>query len=203
MRKILTVIILLLFVNVAKAQTFGAKGGINFSTHTGEASEFFETRTSYVVGVFFRFPLLNEFILQPELLFSSQGAKIAELELTDELGNPIGGYGAVLKLNYLNVPLLAKYYFTESLSIHAGPQIGYLLAAKSEIKSQDMDDGETDIKDAYKNIDVAVVFGIGYELKTGIGFDVRYNVGLNNVRDVEDGFEGNNGVLQITANYAF
>ncbi|RZJ55928.1 MAG: PorT family protein, partial [Flavobacterium sp.] len=36
-------------------------------------------------------------------------------------------------LSYLNVPIMAKYYVIEKLSLEAGPQIGFLLSAKNQV----------------------------------------------------------------------
>ena len=56
-------------------------------------------------------PIANRFSFQPELLYSGQGSSV--------------------NLNYLNIPLMAKYNLTKEFSLEAGPQIGFLLSANT------------------------------------------------------------------------
>ena len=99
----------------------------------------------------------------------------------------------LVELNYLNIPLMAKYYATKGLSLEAGPQIGFLLTAK--------EDGN-DIIDSYKNTDFGVNFGIGYKLDNGLNFSARYNWGLSNIT-VKNDITKNNSVFQLSVGYFF
>jgi len=74
-------------------------------------------------------------------LFSTQGTTIEGYD---------GDSNNNVKLNYLNIPVLAKYYITDAFSVEAGPQIGLLLSAKSR--------GE-DIGDLYKSSDFGLNLG--------------------------------------------
>lgn len=100
---------------------------------------------------------------------------------------------------------MGKYYVTEGLSLQAGPQIGFLLSAKGKTEASAMGlsiEEEEDVKDEFKGLDFGLNFGAGYELENGLGFDVRYNLGLSNISDYDDA-NGGNGVFQITVGYAF
>ena len=106
-----------------------------------------------------------------------------------------GSDGNLVALNYLNVPLMAKYYVVKGLSIEAGPQIGYLLSAKNE---------STNVKDSFKKVDFAANLGVGYKLKNGINFGARYNFGLLNINNVSgDSGKFRNSVLQLSVGYFF
>ncbi len=61
----------------------------------------------------------EKFAFQPELLYSAQGS-----DYDDE------DFSGSVKADYLNVPLMAKYYVGEGFSLEAGPQVGLLLSAK-------------------------------------------------------------------------
>jgi len=184
MRKVvlITVMIVLGLLNV-NAQDFnlGVKGGLNFATLTGGNSSEFGWTTDFNLGVMAEIKISDKFSLQPELMYSGQG-----------YGSSVESEG-IIALNYLNVPLISKYYVTKGLSIEAGPQVGFLLSTKG---------GTQDYKDRFKTTDFGVNFGLGYKFDNGINFSVRYNLGLTNINNT-DGISGKNknGVLQISIGY--
>lgn len=69
----------------------------------------------------------------------------------------------------------------------------------------DTDKGEVDIKDYLKTIDFAVAFNLEYELKLGLFFQGRYNLGLTDINDglLPSNFRFRNSVFQISAGYKF
>lgn len=162
---------------------FGAKAGLNFAFITGDNTEDLKPNTDFHFGVMAEFKISDKFSLQPELIYSGQGADIN-----------IESEGSIT-LNYLNLPLIGKYYFTEKLSLEAGPQIGYLLSTKG---------GTLNYKDLLKPIDFGVNFGVGYKLDNGLNFSARYNLGLSDINDV-DGFtdKNRNGVVQLSVGFFF
>lgn len=176
---------------------FGAKAGVNFSDITGERVDSFDGRTSFHIGVVAEIEISEKFSLQPELIYSSQGSNYTE----DFDGEDFDG---LVKVDYLNIPLMAKYYVIKGLSLEAGPQIGFLLSAKDEYE-----DEEDDIKDFLKSTDFGINFGLGYKLESGLNFSARYNLGLSDNLDVDEdefeteGAEYKNGVIQISVGYFF
>ena len=104
-------------------------------------------------------------------------------------------YTNTVALSYLNIPLMGKYYVTKGFSIEAGPQIGFLLAAKNE---------KTDVKDSFNTFDFGVNFGLGYKLENGINFGARYNLGLSDINNLDISSNKNkNGVFQLSIGYFF
>jgi len=191
---IITVIALLSIVLVnAQNVEFGAKAGVNFASINGDDTEEFDMRTSFHIGAVAEFLFSERFSLQPELIYSSQGAK-----MSDE------GFDFTIKLNYINLPIMAKYYVTEGLSLEAGPQFGLLLSAKVESEF-DGESEEEDIKDELNDFDFGINFGVGYKLENGINFTARYNYGFTNLADTEDldDTKINNGVIQLSVGYNF
>lgn len=178
---VLAVITVLGFTNAnAQKINFGAKGGLNFATISGDNIKSTGTVAAFNLGVMSEIPLSEKFSFQPELMFSGQG-----YSLSDD----------VVALNYLNVPLMGKYYLTKGFSVEAGPQLGFLLSAKHE---------SIDIKDSLKTFDFGLNFGLGYKLENGINFGARYNLGLTNINDVEGSSNKNrNGVIQVSVGYFF
>jgi hypothetical protein len=183
MKKILllAVVTVLGFTNVnAQKIKFGAKGGLNFATIRGDNTQGIDVVTSLNFGVLSEIPVSDKFSFQPEIMYSGQGYSFNE---------------NTIALSYLNIPLMGKYYVTKGLSVEAGPQIGFLLAAKNE---------KTNVKDSFNTVDFGVNFGVGYKLDNGLNFGVRYNLGLTDINNLDNSSSKNkNGVLQLSVGYFF
>ncbi|MGO4772300.1 porin family protein [Flavobacterium sp. W22_SRS_FK3] len=190
MKKITLSIIAVLAFGFTNAQgvKFGVKAGVNFANVGGDAEDT-KTLVGFQVGGFAEIKLTEKFAIQPELLYSAQGAKNE-----DSFGGETYKYDT--KLDYLNVPVMAKYFITEAFSVEAGPQIGFLLSAK--------EDGE-DFKDYAKSIDFGLNFGAGYDFTENLSAGVRYNLGLSNINDGEgsDDYKVNNSVFSLSVGYKF
>jgi hypothetical protein len=191
MKKLFLLMISLVVCSLhAQNVTFGAKAGLNFASLSGDDAEDIDGRTSLHLGATAEFSLSETFSIQPELLYSGQGFT--------ESGT---GYEATGKMDYINLPIMAKFYVAEGLSLEVGPQVGLLLSAKGEIK----EDGETekyDFKDDVKSVDFGANFGVGYKLDSGINLGFRYNLGLTSVAE-EDSTDVKNSVLQLSVGYNF
>ncbi|UOK42494.1 MULTISPECIES: porin family protein [Flavobacterium] len=182
-----------------KEMRFGVKGGMNVSTLTGDAEDA-KSLVGIHIGGFMEYKINDKFAIQPELLFSMQGAKT---EYTDFDGFETVNVEEKYKLNYLNIPIMAKYYANEKLSIEAGPQIGFLLSAKDEVSAY----GETvevDFKDYVKSMDFGLNIGVGYDFTDNIFAGARYNFGLSDINDIDESSdEIHNGVFSLSAGYKF
>ena len=181
----LAVVIVLSAINTTDAQEFriGAKAGLNFASLTGDIVGA-KGRTSFHLGGMMEFPISDVFSLQPELLFSLQGAKTT---------------GGNVNLTYLNIPAMAKYYVVENLSLEGGVLIGLLLSAKQEAGTQSVDISQT-----VSSLDLGFALGAGYKLESGLNFGLRYNLGLSNANDAPGSNASiKNGVLQVSAGYFF
>ncbi|SDS94060.1 porin family protein [Winogradskyella sediminis] len=176
----------------AQEVTFGAKAGLNLASISGDETDDLDGRTAFHLGAVAEISISEKFSVQPELLYSIQGAKFEE-----------DGYEETLKYDYLNLPIMAKYYVAEGFSLEAGPQIGFLLSSKYEAEF-DGESEEVDNDDA-SSIDFGLNFGVGYKMDSGLNFGVRYNLGLSNIYDGEgsDDYSVQNSVLQVSVGYFF
>lgn len=164
---------------------FGVKLGVNVASLGGDSygvGSSLGSRTSFHVGGLAEIPLSEKFALQPELLYSSEGSDWS-------IGN-----SDALKLDYIRVPILAKYYIIEGLSAEAGPVLGVLISADS--------DGN-DVKDNFNTFDAGIGVGASYRLDMGVFFSLRYNKGLMNVNDTDADFSNQSNVFQVSAGYRF
>lgn len=213
MKKIFfTTIAVLAFGSVtAQEIKFGAKVGLNISTLTGDVEDA-ESLIGLHLGGFTEIKLSEKFAFQPELLYSMQGAKNENSE-SEVIGANTYTYTEEnkIKLDYLNVPLLMKYFATKELFIEAGPQIGFLMSAKNEYKETETYIGvtetfseERDIKENFKSFDFGFNFGLGYEFTQNIFASARYNVGLSDINDMEGSdVKIQNGIFQFSVGYKF
>ncbi|WP_316636338.1 porin family protein [uncultured Flavobacterium sp.] len=181
MKKIILAAMAVMIFGFANAQSikYGVKGGLNVSGITGY-SEDTKSLMGFHVGGFAEIRVAKKFAIQPEFLFSTQGTTIEGFD---------GDSNAVVKLNYLNIPVLAKYYITDAFSVEAGPQIGFLLSAKAR--------GE-DIHDLYKSTDFGFNLGCGYNFTENISVGARYTIGLTNVNDASYDYPDNTNLDNIS-----
>ena len=168
---------------------FGVKAGANFATLAGKGSEGATTKVDFHGGGFARIPLVNSFFLQPELVYSRQGAKATS-----------DGVVFNINQNYLNIPVLAKYQHSSGLYGETGPQLGFLLAANVSAGGSSQD-----VKSSYKSTDFSWAFGVGYKIPLiNAGIDARYNLGLSNIAAEEvNGYSVKNSVFQLGVFYVF
>jgi hypothetical protein len=87
--------------------------------------------------------------------------------------------------------------FDHGFRLQTGPQVGFMVSAEQKIG-----DVEIDISDNFSTIDFSWVFGAGYLFESGFGLDLRYNLGINDIGDVNN-FEARNRVFQAGVFYQF
>jgi hypothetical protein len=194
MKKTLFLSVLTLIAFTIQAQIkFGVKAGANFSTFSGSDAKFENISPKYKVGFagggLVNIQLSEMFSLQPELLYSMEGATYkAEGEKVN------------FKTDYINVPVMAQYNNPSGFYAETGPQVGFLTSAKLSADGNSMD-----IKDGFKKINFSWGIGAGYKLSNGLGIGARYNLGLMSIADADEGESANIkvGGFHIGLSYTF
>lgn len=168
---------------LATAQEFdvGVKGGLSYVNLSGNGSEVssFKGKLGLYVGAYGELFLGRIFSLQPEILFSREGARWEHetLALHDQ------PYTASMNTDYLNIPILTHLKLHEKLTLLTGPQFGFLIV-KPEIGSEDpifyQGDNFLD-KSVYRNFDFAVVLGFRVRLGDNLASELRYTHSLTNL----------------------
>ena|SRR5688572_23372575 len=183
MKKLLLLIAGLAMVIASHAQTTGGlKAGLNLTNFGGDGAEDSKSRPGFHIGGYMNIGLNEKLSFQPELLFSTAGAK------TEEKG-PDFSFESTAKLSYLSIPLSLQYSFG-SFNIHAGPQLSFLMSAKYEFTDSYTDtngtttteSGEDDVKEYLKGVDLGLNFGAGYSFGK-LGVTARYSLGMANISD--------------------
>lgn len=184
---------------------FGVKAGVNFATITGDDIDDLDSRTSFNVGLFMELPLSERFSFQPEVLYSGQGFTM----VTIDQDNPFDTDENVeYQLSYIQVPLLAKIYLVEGLSIEAGPQFGFKI--NEEIDTEPTSDGGDtviDPDDSYiKDFDTSIALGASYKFNGGFFINARYTHGITNIfkeNTILEDVDAKNAVWQFGLGFSF
>lgn len=180
MKNLLSIIIVLFLGTSVFAQKadFGVKFGANFSS-VSDASRL-SNKTGFHGGLFAGFKLGRKVGIQADLVYSQQGADSKD-----------GSFD----LNYINVPVVLKYYLFHGLNIQIGPQFGFMLDDKIYIPG-------AGTKSKTKKSDISGVIGAGYDFPRGFRLDARYNFGLTSVGSFA-GSSNKNRVTSLALGYSF
>lgn len=174
--KILIILISIICTTVsAQGLDFGIKAGANFASLSDAGG--FSNKTGFVIGIFGGVKLGDDFGLQADMLYSQQGATFNRKDID---------------LNYMNIPVVLKYYVTESINIHGGPQFGFIV-----------DDNYKEIVNSIKeaeSFDLTGVVGIGFDLPLGIRASGRYHFGMT---EVDKEYDSKNSVITLAVGYSF
>lgn len=182
-------IVATMIAGTANAQkvNLGIKGGLNVYNVNNDNDVKYDSKTGFHAGLIGHIHLAPQFALQPEVVYSSQGAKFTTSNTESKL-----------KLGYINVPVMFQYMFDNGFRLQAGPQVGFLINAETETNG-----ASTDIKNNLKTVDFGLGAGVGYiHTPSGFGVDARYNLGLSNINE-NDAVKSTNRGLQVGVFYLF
>lgn len=219
---LLVVLGLLAFVGLSPLQTQaqevditpGIKGGVNFADLGGDDAELIfdgggsgdfeipiEARTGIVAGGFALIDFDGPFALQPEVLYVQKGAKV-EIEFLEETAS------STLKLDYIEVPVLAKFQIplegSIAPNIFAGPAVAFNITAEQEGEGPDGSE-TTDLSEVISTTDFGLQVGAGVDFDAGPGtimLDAWYELGLSSIPSEGDADIKNQGI-RITAGFGF
>jgi len=180
MKKTLFVTVLLFAMTLsvqAQLLQIGVKAGLNYANFSGTTIQT-DAITSYHAGLLAEIKLLDKFAIQPELLYTTQGATYNTVlgDVKNELG-------------YIAIPVLAKIYLSKSFSFELGPQASFLLSEKNNFNVSDPN-----------TFEFAVDAGLSFKVTKSIFLQGRYVLGLT---EVSPNADAKNSVLQFSAGLMF
>lgn len=157
---------------------FGIKGGVNLTNlYVDDDVSDENMKVGFNAGFFAKLPVTRGFSIQPELLYSSKGAK-------ETYNNFILGEGEYrFNLNYIELPVLAVFNLAKNFNLHVGPYVSYL--AGVNIKDLNKDEGTIDEvaeldADNFNRFDYGVAGGLGIDI-SNFTIGARYNYGLKEI----------------------
>ncbi|WP_149239554.1 porin family protein [Dyadobacter sp. 32] len=187
MKKALLLMCMVVSATVSSAQTIslGPKVGLNVSNYTGGDIES-NALVGFHLGGILNLGIGKVFSLQPEVLFSTQGAKIDN-----------GSQKRDFKTTYVAVPVMAKFRSAGGFYFEVGPQVSFRTG--EDIPDQTIDHFS-------KNLDLAVGAGLGYQAGFGLGIGARYLAGISKVGNFDKTAAANpdfkNSVIQVSLFFA-
>lgn len=213
----LMLVAMMAFIATSNAQVmFGAKGGLNIANINSDDNSDFgnagglddpSSRVGFHAGITGDVKIADSFGIGAELLYSQQG--------TQDEGTFAGvDYENEFKLDYINIPILAKLYLGENFNLYGGVQPGFVVNAK-QVSTVEGNETEYDLKDddgdenqfaLVKDTDFSIPFGIGYRTEGGLSLDARYNLGTTAVfenQDDDSDTVGKNRVFQVGVGFSF
>ncbi len=186
----------------------GIKIGVNWSTWEGSFE--YDFKTGATIGGFGTI-LFNDFLaMQCEVLYSMKGA-IHKI-------NQTGNSKSIMKLDYLEIPVLAKLILPTSHkfkpNLIVGPAYSFKLKGtyKDEIDEEEIrrdfliyhSTEEKEMEDL-KSYDLSFMLGLGAEFQVSnkiFSISVRYDSGLIDILEIDD-LELENKTLSITTGLSF
>ena len=208
MKKVICVLCIILFTatltSAAELTQIGVKGGVNFSTFSGDDLSAGATTTNtyqwssklgYGGGFFITISFNEKFSIEPEFLLNHRKVNVD------------GSFDTYLQMTYAEIPILFRYSFPlESKlepNLYLGPYIGFKnkmqMNVDSTLRAEIFADEDVaitgpaliDIKNA-KSVDYGLVFGAGTSYTFDFGtllIDFRYVLGLTKLLgDYQDGW---------------
>lgn len=145
-----------------------------------------DIRVGAVAGAEFEYQVSDIFSLSAGALYSMQGCK-----------GDVEGYDATVKLDYLNIPILANVYVAKGLAVKLGIQPGFNVTSKASVEKSGTK-VTTDL-DGIESVDFSIPIGLSYEINNFV-IDGRYNLGVSKIMD---GSDSKNSVFQLTLGYKF
>ncbi|WP_175622969.1 porin family protein [Chryseobacterium schmidteae] len=218
MKKLLLIASVAVMGITVKSQEFrfGPKAGFAMSTLKIDEKQDdlgkrnMDPKYTFYIGGMAEYKINDNFGFQAEVIYSPLGAK----EKIDGINAGVVFVGEQTKVNLgtLLVPVSAKYFFTENISVAAGANFGVILTAKqktvigSDFISMDVEgegSGEVDIKKDLKTLNIAPFVGVEYMLENGLFFDARYSLGVSNLSNDGSGGKVTNSFAQIGVGFKF
>ncbi len=175
---LISVMIFAMSFNVhAQLLHLGVKAGLNYANLNGTNVQT-DAITSYHAGLVAEIKLMENLSIQPELLYTTQGATYKTVlgDVKNELG-------------YIAIPVMAKIYLNHTISLELGPQASFLLSQKNNFDTRNSN-----------TFDFAVAAGLGLKVTKNIFIEGRYGIGLT---DVSPSAQTKNSVTQVSAGLMF
>ena len=199
----IALVCMLMAAGTAMAQknfTIGPKVGVDY-THWWGKNINDESALSYQAGVFMEYRLNNKFAIAPEVVFAAHNRP--KMEWQDWWMNeyPARDIITTYHTNYINIPVMFKYYVTSKLSIDLGPQFGFKVYDKYTDKWEEDGKKMKATHNMYhRNFDFGLGLGATYNFNEKVFVQLRYTLGLV---PLYKGGNERNGNAQLSIGYRF
>ena len=190
---ILMIIISFAFIGILPAEGigFGVKGGLNLANITGDDVDDAKIKLGMTVGGFATYPLGDKLVIRPEVTFTQKGYRMEESEEGYD-------YKGTVKMNWLDIPILAVFEFAEGIKAFVGPYFDLYLGGEFVVESDFGDFDESIEGEDVNSLGMGLIFGGAYGITESIDVETRVALGLTSM---DEDFTIKNFGIQILANY--
>ncbi|MFD2570992.1 porin family protein [Spirosoma soli] len=203
----LSVLLVLACLSTSLAQqrfSAGPRVGLNLSNYWGN-SDYMHIKPGFTAGAFLMYSSLNHFGISADVLYSQLGTKY---------DGPIQGFNGNStfrqRVNYLEIPVVARYFLTLSgnfrPNIFIGPSLGIKLNAKrvgGKLNGNDEPRLNGDNNNDFNDLDLGATGGFQLNWRAGnrqrFLIDARYTLGLTDVQTNLPNLWGRRNSLQNSA----
>lgn len=152
----------------------GVKLGVNIATQSVKGN--YPSDPDNIARV--HFGIITElkypkFGFQGEFLYSGHGMKYNGIQQT----------GLKSKFNYINIPMMAKWYVTKQLSVVAGPQLGMLFDQEFQDDRNSFSFSREDYSTIYTRFEISYGGGLEFQFPNRTSLYVRYIQGITKIDD--------------------
>ena len=171
MRYAILFLYLLVFSSATYAQSFDAyiELGINASQIDGDELAGYN-QPGLRLGAHVALPLDSGWLVRGGMVYSGKGSRHGERDPLFQ----------ILRVNYLELPVVAQYALLEKVSLTAGFTANYLIQAKV-----DGGGGFESIRDQFRDFDVCYTAGVIYQPFDNVAFSVSIINGLFSASSVD------------------
>jgi hypothetical protein len=152
---------------------FGIKGSFSLTTLYSSDVSTNHMKPGFDAGIFVKMPVTRGFSIQPELLYSLQGAK-------NTYSNFVEGNGEYrFNLGYLKVPVLAVVNIAPNFNLHLGGYAAYLVNANiKQVDNNGTLQSATELNTSdFQRWDAGLIGGAAFDIEN-VTIGARYNYGL-------------------------
>ena len=199
MRKYFAIIAFGLVVSGVSAQMSvkpGVKAGLNFSTFTNTDAD---SKTDFYMGGFVAIKLAKIYTLQPEVVYSRQGAIVSQdyYDTYDPLYS-VGRRNTRYSVDYLSFGIINKFTFKHGFQAVVGPSLDFKVG----------DNFNRNHTEEPMGFDLGLIGGIGYSLPNGLTFEARIKQGMvdifgNAYDDYDDEYDNDGNYNDVILNQVF
>jgi hypothetical protein len=181
MRLVFLLVFLISISITAQDHPIGLKFGGNMSSLSGDGTDDLSAMPNFHAGFFMEIDITKDVKVQPELLFTVYGFKQSEGDVSN------------VRLNYVALPVIIKYFISESFSFDLGPQVGLLVTAKNGTGSL------ADVKSNFYDRDFGVNLGASLVISEKVSASARYYFGLSDI--TTENTNNQNRALQLALQF--
>lgn len=169
---------------------YGLRAGVNLSDITDPGCKMV-VRTH--IGAMVSYRMSDFFSLGAEMLYTGGGTSmylsIPSEGITDDVH---------LNLNYISIPILAKFRISNRLSLHSGIEADFAVMSKINYRGEKIESPlETNIAS------LSVPMGVTYDFSHGITATFRYNLGVTDIFSISDYKNIRNSICMFSVGYMF